>query len=391
MIGLVILPFYVLLNCYLYSLFVKWINLLTNLLSNEIFYLLFLIITIMLSLLYLFALMIPNTLLKKIFTKIGNYYLGISIYSYIVVIVYSVLKILIICFFSNYNIEMAIISGFICIMLVIMINIYGIINAKIIHVKRYSLMINKQGNNLKQLKIVMLADIHLGYNIGANHVKKMVETINKEIPDIVIIAGDIFDNNYYAMDNHKKIIDLLKKIKTKYGTYAVYGNHDVKAKTLFGFTLNNKKCKFRDTKMDQFMKKSNIKVLKDDCVMIKDSIYIYGRVDYTNNADVIKRKKACDITKKMDKNKTIIVIDHQPKELNQLSDSGVDIDLSGHTHDGQIFPFNIICRVFYKNGYGLKKFGNMYSIVTSGIGLYGPNIRVLTKAEITSIDVMFNN
>ena len=139
------------------------------------------------------------------------------------------------------------------------------------------------------------------------------------------------------------------------------------------------------------MKKSNIKVLKDDCVMIKDSIYIYGRVDYTNNADVIKRKKACDITKKMDKNKTIIVIDHQPKELNQLSDSGVDIGLSGHTHDGQIFPFNIICRVFYKNGYGLKKFGNMYSIVTSGIGLYGPNIRVLTKAEITSIDVMFNN
>lgn len=392
MIGLIILPFYVLINCYLQFLFVKWASLFTNLFNNEIFNICFLIITIILSLSYLFALIIPNELLKKIANRVGNYYLGICIYSYFSIVIYFLLKFVNICLFSNYNNEFALISGFICIMFVIMINIYGNINAKLIQVKRYNLKINKKSDSLKKIRIVMLADIHLGYNIGVNQVRKMVEIINKEKPDIVIVAGDIFDNNYYAIDNPKTIIELLKGIKSNYGTYAVYGNHDVKEKTLFGFTFNTKKYKFIDNKMDQLIKRSNIKVLKDDYAIIKDNIYIYGRVDYKKIAKgVVNRKNACDITKMMDNNKTIIVIDHQPKELDELSDSGVDISLSGHTHDGQIFPLNIICRLMYKNGYGLKKFGNMYSIVTSGVGLYGPNIRVLTKAEITSIDVVFKN
>ena len=92
----------------------------------------------------------------------------------------------------------------------------------------------------------------------------------------------------------------------------------------------------------------------------------------------------------MDKKKPIIVIDHQPKELDELSKNGIDLDLSGHTHDGQIFPLNLLVKIAYKNSYGLKKIGNMTSVVTSGVGLYGPNIRVLTKAEITSIKVNFN-
>lgn len=82
-------------------------------------------------------------------------------------------------------------------------------------------------------------------------------------------------------------------------------------------------------------------------------------------------------------------MDHQPKQLNELSKAGVDLDLSGHTHDVQIFPINLLVKLVYDNSYGIKKYNNMTSIVTSGIGLYGPNMRVLTKAEITHIKVNF--
>lgn len=127
-------------------------------------------------------------------------------------------------------------------------------------------------------------------------------------------------------------------------------------------------------------------------ILIDDSFYVYGRPDYSKlGRDIDKRKNPNEVTEDLDSSKPIIVLDHQPRELEQLALAKVDLDLSGHTHDGQIFPLNLVMKLAYKNSYGIKKIGNMVSIVTSGVGLYGPNMRVMTSSEITSIKVNFKN
>src|SRR5699024_4579548 len=91
----------------------------------------------------------------------------------------------------------------------------------------------------------------------------------------------------------------------------------------------------------------------------------------------------------LDHDKPIIVMDHQPKELQELSDAGADLDLCGHTHDGQMFPGNIVTSLIWENSCGYLKKGDMHNIVTSGAGIFGPYMRVGTKSEIVAISVNF--
>ena len=380
MIGLILLPFYIFFNVWINKYIVNWLGLVTKKKLNGYKKNIILIIQIILSMLLSISLLIPNGSIKRLFNIIGNCYLGLMIYTGLIIIMLIILKFML----KKFSRKLYITIGFGAIILVLFINIYGTINSNIIHTTRYNVDINKK-SNIDSLKIVMVADLHLGYNKGYNMIKNMVKKINKEKPDVVVIAGDIFDNNYDALDKPDKMIKELKKIKTKYGVYSVYGNHDIDEKVLFGFTFGN--IIINDSRMDDFLKKANIKLLKDEYVLINDSIYLYGRPDYQKSYN---RKSAKEVVNKLDKKKPIIVIDHQPKELDELSKNGIDLDLSGHTHDGQIFPLNLLVKIAYKNSYGLKKIGNMTSVVTSGVGLYGPNIRVLTKAEITSIKVNFN-
>ena len=379
MIGIILLPFYILFNIYLNNKTIKWINLLIS--TNNLFKNVLLFIQIFLTLSLYIELLLPHGYIKKILNIIGNYYLGIMIYVVITLILFFIINLV---FKKSINNNIHIIEGFIAIIFVIFITIYGNINSSIIHTTKYEVNINKK-SNLKELKIVMVADMHLGYNKGLKLVKDMVSKINKEKPDIVLMAGDIFDNDYDALDKPNLMIKELKKIKTNYGVYSVYGNHDVKESIILGFTFQDKKQKYSDTRMDKFLKRANIKILDDEYVLI-DDIYIYGREDY---AKYKNRKSVNQMIKTMDTSKPIIVVDHQPKELDKLSKTKVDLDLSGHTHDGQIFPLSLLVKLVYKNSCGIKKFNNMTSIVTSGVGLYGPNMRVLTKAEITSIKVKF--
>ena len=117
----------------------------------------------------------------------------------------------------------------------------------------------------------------------------------------------------------------------------------------------------------------------DDQMLIKEEI--------TKKQKKINRWK---LQKTMDREKPIIMIDHQPKELQEMADAGVDLDLSGHTHDGQLFPGNLFVKLMWENSYGYLQKGTMHNIVTSGVGLFGPNMRVGTKSEICSILVHFN-
>ena len=148
-------------------------------------------------------------------------------------------------------------------------------------------------------------------------------------------------------------------------------------------------AKAAEKEMNEVLDKAGITLLLDDHVLIDDAFYVYGRPDYSKPGNGTgKRKAPEEITAGLDMSKPLIVIDHQPRELQALADAGVDIDLCVHTHDGQFFPMNITSRLFtWENSAGLLKKDNMYNIVTSGVGLYGPNIRIGTDAEVCVIDV----
>lgn len=334
--------------------------------------------------------------LKRVFTKIGYYWLGVIIYLYIGIAITLLCRIIVWTFRRNkkYSLLLArkITVVFVAVFTVLMC-IYGVVNAHKLRITNYEVTVDKQ-SNIDELKIVLIADLHLGYNVGIKEIQDMVEKINSLNPDVVVVAGDIFDNEYDAIEKPQEMIEILKSIKTKYGTYATYGNHDIQEKIVAGFTFEwTKEAKAKvtaDERMNQFVKDAGFKFLYDSYDLIEDSVYIYGRPDASKiNFNNLTRTEASQITKDLDKNKTIICVDHQPKQLQELANAGVDLDLSGHTHNGQFWPGTISINWFWKNAYGLKQIDNMTSIVTSGVGLFGFNMRTGCYPEIVNINLRF--
>ena len=144
--------------------------------------------------------------------------------------------------------------------------------------------------------------------------------------------------------------------------------------------------------MEEFLTDAGIHLLDDEAVLIDNKFYIVGRRDASRCEKVEgSRATPAQLTESLDQGKPIIFIDHQPKELQEIADAGVDLDLCGHTHDGQTFPGNITIKFLWKNPCGYLQKGSMHNIVTSGSGVWGPAMRVGTNSEICTINVTFQN
>lgn len=398
MLAILLSPIYIVINWYIIRWLIHWMSACNHHFKNKRVRKIIISIYILLASSMIIGFLLPSGPLERIMKLTGNYWLGVSIYVVLIVTIADLIRIFL---YKSKKIpkeklssrKVFVISGTICIIIISTVTILGAMNARIIRTTRYQIKVNKKVEKMDSLKVILVADLHLGYNIGCPHMKQMVKKINQENPDLVVMAGDIFDNEYKALDNPKKLIQILKGIKSKYGVYAVYGNHDIEEKILAGFTFSfGHEKKLSNIHMDELLEQANIKLLRDEDMLIENSFYLYGRPDYTKlGRGITKRKTPMEITNNMDKSKPIIVIDHQPKELQELADSGVDIDLSGHTHNGQLFPGNLLLPIVWENPYGYLKKNNMHSFVTSGVGLFGPNMRVGTKAEIMSITVLFEN
>lgn len=333
--------------------------------------------------------------IKRALALIGNYWFGIFLYAFGICLAAFIIGRIVkgikhIPPKQPFSKKTVILTGIICICLLAAVSTYGILNAQNIRTTKYEANIEKDGNEFTDLKIAMVSDIHMGYNIGVEHVKNMVDALNDIDADIVIIAGDIFDNDYDSLEDAEKLAALFSEIKSKYGVYAVYGNHDIAEKIIGGFTFSTSDVKESDSRMDEFLKKAGIKLLKEEGLTIKDSVFIYGRADKKNpGKGITERKTPAEIAAEAKEGMPVICIDHEPTDLEEKSEAGIDIDLGGHTHDGQFFPLNISSRIIWENSAGHKIFGDMHSIVTSGVGAYGPFMRVGTKAEVCEIDIHF--
>jgi len=234
--------------------------------------------------------------------------------------------------------------------------------------EKVELSISIHKEQIAPLKIVALSDLHLGFTIGKKELEKWIELINKENPDMVLIVGDIIDNNTrYLFEQN--MAATFKKIKTKYGIYAAIGNHEY-----IGGNISDALI---------FMEQSDITVLRDSVALVNDAFYIVGRDDWMNK----ERKSVAELIRQLDHSKPIIMLDHQPFHLEEAAENGIDLQLSGHTHDGQIWPVSWITNLIYEKSHGYLKKGNSHIYVTSGIGIWGGKFRIGTQSEYVVIEM----
>lgn len=395
MIAILLSPIYILTNFYIGWRIFQWMNACHHIFQNPF-------LRILLLLLYLTIATAPLTgflikkprLLHRILKNIGNYFLGIFCYLLVTLVFLDLARLVLIFgihlkFLDNRMVF--ILTGAFAAFFIITISAYGIYQSKRLQITSYQITVTGKPHTKDSLKIVLLADLHLGYNSGTIHAMKIVQAINRLHPDLICIAGDIFDNEYEALDSPGNLITVFQSLKAPCGIYACWGNHDIEEPILAGFTFSNRKNITADPRMEEFLQKSRIRLLEDQKTYLGDSFCLIGRKDEERTKKLKeKRLSPEELLSETDKKMFLILMDHQPKDLQTLSSCGIDLHLSGHTHDGQMFPVNLITRLSWKNSYGHLEIGNMHSIVTSGAGVWGPGIRVGTRSEICSITVHFN-
>lgn len=418
-------PFYLLFHLYLSQRIYHWLVAIHSVFGN---------IGILLPLFFVFVLIFVSPVpaafgygkMKIFMKKINNLWFGAIIYLTLFLLIADIWKILYLLVKTGKLINiielltgncaavsdlMTITCGCFVLAGMLVLTCYGTWNASNIRTTHYDVEIMKKCGECRddtgsescnesnigmqrtnKLKIGLIADLHIGGTVGLHHVRKICRVIDKMQPDFLVIAGDIFDNDYSVIDHPNQIASEFRKLTKDCRAYACWGNHDIAELIFAGFTFSSKKhpavC---DPKMEQFLKDAGICLLKDETVLLEEGIYLIGRQDAScKEKSGTIRLTPSELTVGLNPQFPVIVIDHQPSELSELADAGVDLDLSGHTHDGQIFPGNLTTRAGWKNSCGKLRIGNMTSIVTSGAGIWGPSQRIGTHSEVVEVVVHFS-
>lgn len=272
--------------------------------------------------------------------------------------------------------------------LAVVLNVAGFAQSHDVKTTFYELPKETLGQD-QPLRIVLIGDTHIGVNSTPQLYRDMVERINEQDPDIVLVAGDIVTSSYGAMRDPDTYSSIISGIRAKTGKYVVYGNHDVEEPLLGGFTYIGAENAHRHPEMEKFISSCDWTLLRDEVIRIPElnGLCIAGRRDESRPGDGVKeRASLAELMEGTDPDDPILLLQHEPTDLEELDKYGIDLSVSGHTHDGQIFPGNIFSRIKGPQSYGLKKWGDADTIVTSGVGYYGPPIRVATISEIVVID-----
>ena len=269
--------------------------------------------------------------------------------------------------------------------------VYGMVHAQQTKVVTYDLAVDKAADEPgAQLNVVLIGDLHLSVNSRLSMTERMVELVNAQEPDVVLVAGDIFTSTYAGLSHPEQYAQALRGIQAKYGVYAVYGNHDVEEPLLGGFPLTPISEAFRSPEIEQFFADSGFTVLTDEVVTLPGGVQLAGRIDVEKAGDgTANRMSAAELLEGIDPERPVLVLEHEPVEYKALSEAGADVVMSGHTHAGQIFPGNLIVPFFNENGWGYKRLHEVDTIVTAGVGYYGPPMRVGTDSEVTVIRMTF--
>jgi hypothetical protein len=319
--------------------------------------------------------------LRKIFNYTGSYWMAVMLYCAMLLPVIDLTRfILKRTVLSDSNIvktnRLDIFSGIFLFAAISAILVYGTYQAQNVKITTYDIQIQKSSTSLNTLNAVFISDSHLGNIVNNSRLKGIVDKINALNPDIVFLGGDLIDDNIepYIEQN---MAETFKKINSRYGVYAVLGNHE-----------------HYGSKVDDILKNyeaGGIKVLRDEYVKIADSFYLAGRNDVGHglNGESAERKPLKDILAGIDNSLPVIVLDHNPSRFSEACENNVDLQLSGHTHAGQTFPSTFMNNFIQEVNYGYKQKKNSHLIVSSGVATWGPPIRIGSISEIVDINIRF--
>jgi predicted MPP superfamily phosphohydrolase len=317
---------------------------------------------------------------SDLFVWIGSLWLGFFVYLLLAVLVIDLVRLVnaIVPFFPASLTERpdrtARIVFWIVIGLASIAVVAGHINARIPRVHDRTMHIDKPVPGVQSMRVVLATDIHLGTIVGRKRLKRIAEIIRGAHPDVVLFAGDLVDEDLGPVLK-ENIGETLRSIKAPLGVFGITGNHEY----IGGVE-----------EAVAYLEEHGVRVLRDTCVVLNGGITLCGREDRSISQFSGKRRKTLDfLIQNVDRERPIILMDHQPFDLDSVALAGVDLQVSGHTHHGQLWPFNFITERVYELSWGYLKKGNTHFYVSSGVGTWGPPMRLGNRPEIVVLTLTF--
>ena len=320
-----------------------------------------------------------SSLIGEWIYRVGAFWLAFMLYFTLTLVLFDFIRLL--NYFFHFLPEITQLFrfrlGIFTVAFVSLVVVAGHINALNTRVKEISLNIHKKVTGNREMKILMASDIHLGALIGENREKSLVDIITKQKPDLVLLCGDLVDGDVGSA-LRKNLGRHIQEIKTPMGVYAIAGNHEYIGgikKTL------------------PYLESINIKLLRDQTLTLPNGVQLVGRDDRDNRrmGDETGRKTLKELMTGLDKNLPVIVMNHQPFDLDEAVTEGVDLHLSGHTHHGQLWPFNYVTKAIFELSWGYLKKGDTNFYVSSGFGSWGPPVRVGNSPEVVVFNLKFDD
>lgn len=391
MLAFIIAPFYLAVNIYMLHWVLRWTGCCHRLCGTKAFRIALIMLYAFISLTPLTSFLVQSPAgLRRFLKQVSNYWLGWMLY-----LALAILLVELILFFvrrargRDFQQMQRVrqVQGGIALALVCAVSIYGMVNAGTLRVTEYEVTVPGGGPDMT---VALLADLHLGYSTEPAYIEQAAQAVSAMQPDLIVMAGDIFDNEFEAIPAPDRVAAALASMQSTYGAYACWGNHDVSEPILAGFTWDTPDQDKDDPRMTAFLEQAGLTLLEDETVTLPNGVQLAGRKDPSRDKKLADTRLTPDeLLAPLDPDAPIFVIDHQPKELEELAAAGADLDLSGHTHDGQLFPGNLLLPIVWDNPCGYLQVGEMHSVVTSGLGVWGPDMRVGTRSEIVQITVHF--
>jgi predicted MPP superfamily phosphohydrolase len=235
-----------------------------------------------------------------------------------------------------------------------------------LQVNEYRIDVARQSSPLTQLTIAVASDFHLREFTDPGLLSEFAGRVNGLKADLLLLPGDIVEGDRPDA-RAEEFAQAFRTIATTYGTFVSMGNHESHGV---------------DDKL-HFFQQSGMTALRDTAVMIDSAFWLIGR----NDSRERDRKSIASLLGTIPRVLPVIVLDHKPTDLGSISASGVDVVVSGHTHHGQLWPFNFITDRVYELSWGHQLFGKTHAFVTSGIQVWGPPVRTAGESEIMLIRV----
>ncbi|MCK9558912.1 MAG: metallophosphoesterase [Candidatus Marinimicrobia bacterium] len=321
-----------------------------------------------------------NGIMVRFLEWMGAYWLGAMVYFLLIVIAIDIFRLInhfvpLIPAGLHSNLQqLKIAVGIAAIIVVSIVLIIGRWNATHPQIKNLEIDIHKKAN-AEAISIAFASDIHLGSLVGQRQLKQLVEIIEVKQPDLILFGGDLLDEDLLPVIR-RNLGQCLEELRAPLGKFTVTGNHE------FIGGVDN---------AVQYLENHGITVLRDSSIQLSNGIWIIGRDDRDGKrfSGGESRQALNELISEVNSKQPLILLDHQPVNLSESIVNGIDLQLSGHTHHGQLWPLNYITSKLFQISRGYKLIEKTHFLVSSGFGTWGPPIRLASRSEIYFIKVNF--